>query len=74
MALFPLEPAVQETFTSREALEITLTSFGGSGTSAGKKKNKQTKKETKKNKKLELPSTISKSLHRKAKDKVIEGN
>ena len=69
MALFPLEPAVQETFTSREALEITLTSSGGSGTSVGKK---QTIKETKKNKKLELPSTISKSLHRKAK--VIEGN
>ena len=54
MALFPLEPAVQETFTSREALEITSTSSGGSGTSAGQKKNKQTKTETKKNQEIRV--------------------
>ena len=56
MALFPLEPAVQETFTSREALEITLTSFGGSGTSVGKK---QTNKETKKGNKKEQEIRIN---------------
>ena len=54
MALFPLEPAVQETFTSREALEITLTSSGGSGTSAGQKKKKETKTETKKNQEIRV--------------------
>ena len=56
MGLFPLEPAVQETFTSREALEITLTSFGGSGTSVGKK---QTNKETKKGNKKEQEIRIN---------------
>ena len=46
MALFPLKPAVQEIFATRDPLEITLTSFGGSGTSADvqqKQKRKQKK-------------------------------
>ena len=48
MALFPSKPAVQEIFTSRDPLVITSTSFGGSGTSAGQKKQKtKNKKETK---------------------------
>ena len=54
MGLFPLEPAVQETFTSREALEITLTSFGGSGTSAGKKKKQTNKKRNKKEQEIRI--------------------
>ena len=47
MALFPSKPAVQEIFTSRDPLVITLTSFGGSGTSAGQKKRNKRKKQTK---------------------------
>ena len=48
MALFPLKPTSQEIFTSRDPLEITLTSFGGSGTSIGKYKNKNENKDKKK--------------------------
>ena len=59
MSLFPLKPTAQEIFTSRDPLEITLTSFGGSGTSIGKIKTK-TKTETKKNKKKELSLMIAK--------------
>lgn len=40
MVLFLLKPAVQEIFNFRDPLEITLTSIGGSGTSAGKTKTK----------------------------------
>ena len=40
MALFLLKPAVQEIFNFRDPLENTLTSVGGSGTSAGKTKTK----------------------------------
>ena len=60
MALFPSKPAVQEIFTSRDPLVITLTSFGGSGTSAGQKKKekkKETKTETKK--KQEIRVTVN---------------
>ena len=55
MALFPSKPTVQEIFISRDPLEITLTSFGGSGTSIGK-----IKTETRRNKKLELSLMIAK--------------
>ena len=47
MALFPLKPAVQEIFATRDPLEITLTSFGGSGTSAEISKQKQKRKQKK---------------------------
>ena len=59
MALFPLKPTSQEIFTSRDPLEITLTSFGGSGTSMENIKTK-TKTKTKKNKKLVLSLVIAK--------------
>ena len=57
MALFPSKPTVQEIFISRDPLEITLTSFGGSGTSIGKIK---TETETRRNKKLEMSLMIAK--------------